>query len=189
VSAAAIHPRTIKAEGLLLRPHQESDEAAVAIALEDPDILRWAAGTAVVTAPKDHRAARWLQSRIIGWASGMAFFAVVDQEGELLGSVGIRDVNRLPGQAVVSYWVAPCARGRGIAPRALDAAAGWAFAGREEGGLGLHRLYLDHALVNVGSCRVAVKAGFALEGTMRGFFVDPGGERHDSHLHARLATD
>jgi RimJ/RimL family protein N-acetyltransferase len=50
-------------------------------------------------------------------------------------------------------------------------------------------LSLDHALVNEGSCRVATRAGFQLEGTMREFFVEPSGDRHDSHLHARLATD
>jgi RimJ/RimL family protein N-acetyltransferase len=36
-------------------------------------------------------------------------------------------------------------------------------------------------VVNAGSCQVAGKAGFSLEGTMRDFFVDAAGERHDSH--------
>jgi len=33
------------------------------------------------------------------------------------------------------------------------------------------------------------RAGFLLEGTMRDYYVEAGGQRHDSHLHARLATD
>jgi RimJ/RimL family protein N-acetyltransferase len=107
----------------------------------------------------------------------------------VLGSVTLRDVNRVPDQAVVGYWVSPAARGRRVAARALDAAARWAFTPTAQGGLGLHRLSLDHALVNEASCRVATRAGFLLEGTMRDYFVELDGRRHDSHLHARLATD
>jgi RimJ/RimL family protein N-acetyltransferase len=117
-------------------------------------------------------------------------FAVADSATDLvLGCVTLRDVNRVPDQAVAGYWVNPAARGRRVAARALDAAARWAFSSKAEGGLGLHRLSLDHALVNVGSCRVATRAGFLLEGTMREYFVELDGRRHDSHLHARLASD
>jgi RimJ/RimL family protein N-acetyltransferase len=71
----------------------------------------------------------------------------------------------------------------------LDAAADRAFTQVQDGGLALHRLTLDHALINTNSCRVAVKAGFRIDATMRDFYVDADGERHDSPLHARLATD
>lgn len=178
------------ADGLVLRPFEEADEPAVAEAFRDPGILHWAVGRAVVAAPEAERAAMWLRPRIVGWEIGSAAFAVTDaSDGTLLGSVGVRDVNRLPDQAVLGYWVTPQARGRGVATCALDAASRWAFGAREKGGLGLHRLSLDHALVNPASCRVATKAGFRLEGTMRDFYVDADGQRHDSHLHARLATD
>ena len=172
-------------DDLLLRPFTAEDEPAVAVALLDPDILRWTAGTAVLRTPANQRARIWLEPRIVGWIRGNAVFAVTDAaSGELLGSVTIREVNRIPDQAVVAYWVSPAARGRRVAARALDAAARWAF---EE--LGLHRLSLDHALVNEGSCRVATRAGFLLEGTMRDYYVEIDGRRHDSHLHARLATE
>jgi RimJ/RimL family protein N-acetyltransferase len=81
--------------------------------------------------------------------------------------------------------VTPAARGRRVGARALDAASRWGFSDR----VGLHRISLDHALVNEGSCRVATAAGFQLEGVMRDYYVEPSGRRHDSHLHARLATD
>ncbi|GAA2446125.1 GNAT family protein [Streptomyces macrosporus] len=185
-----IVPRVLHAPGLVLRPLEETDEPAVAEALRDAEILRWATGSAVARAPEAERARTWLRPRIAGWANGTAFFAVTDgADGTLLGSVGVREVNRLPDQAVVTYWVAARARGRGVAARALDAASRWAFAAREDGGLALHRLSLDHALVNPASCRVATRAGFRLEGTMRDFYVDTAGRRYDSHLHARLATD
>ena len=49
-------------------------------------------------------------------------------------------------------------RGRGVAPRALEVATAYAV-----DGLGLHRVQLQHAVENIASCRVAAKAGFALE--------------------------
>ncbi|MEW2522964.1 GNAT family N-acetyltransferase [Actinacidiphila alni] len=189
-SPRAIDPRELTAGDLLLRPFTESDEAAVGRAMEDPGILRWAAGLAVNGAARADRARVWLAPRLLSWQYGSAPFAVTDAaSGELLGYVTVRDAHRVPGQAEAAYWVTPAARGRAVAARALDAAARWAFAAPADGGLGVHRISLDHSLANPGSCRVAARAGFPQEGVMRDFFLDPAGERHDSHLHARLATD
>lgn len=192
--AARIRPLTpplaLTTAGLLLRPFREADEPAVAEALDDPEILRWAVGDVVATAPVAQRAGRWLRPRIAGWTHGTAYFAVTAaSDGTLLGSVGIREIGRFPEQAAVTYWVTAGARGRGVATRALRRVSRWAFAPEADHGLGLHRLWLDHAGVNPGSCRVATRAGFRFEGVMREFYREVGGRRHDSHLHARLATD
>ncbi|MEU4602418.1 GNAT family protein [Kribbella sp. NPDC023972] len=182
-----LQPHRIELDDVVLRPFKWTDESAVAEALKDPGVLRWTAGMAVIRTPADQRAKRWLESRIDGWARGHAVFAIADAASDyVLGAMAVRDVNRVPDQAVVAYWVSPAARGRRLAARALDAAARWAFA---TDGLGLHRLSLDHALVNEGSCRVATRAGFQLEGVMRDYYVETTGQRHHSHLHARLATD
>ena len=184
---AALQPRRIDLGDVVLRPFVVSDEAAVAVALQDPGILRWTAGTAVISSPADLRARRWLEPRIDGWTHGNAVFAVADSETDrVIASVTLRDVHRVPDQAVAAYWVSPVARGRRLGARVLDAAARWGFAAD---GLRLHRISLDHSLVNEGSCHVAVRAGFQLEGVMRDYYVEPTGQRHDSHLHARLATD
>jgi RimJ/RimL family protein N-acetyltransferase len=176
---------TVDAGDLCLRPFTEGDEEAVGEAMRDPGVLRWAAGRAVVTAPPHRRARVWLEPRLTAWSSGTAAFAVTDTAtGDLLGYVGLRDIHRAPDQAVAAYWVVPRARGRAVAARALDAAATWSFTS-----LGLHRVSLDHSLANLDSCRTAERAGFRTEGVMRESFIDPAGLRHDSHLHARLATD
>ena len=186
-----LEPVHLSAGRLYLRPLEATDEAAVAVALRDAEIRRWNTGIAILNAPEIARAAMWLRIREEGWISGSAAnFAVVDATtGALLGTVGVRDINHLPQQAIASYWTMPDARGRGVAPQSLDVVARWAFAAADAGGLGLHRIWLDHALINPGSCRVAEKAGFRLEGTMRESFLLYTGERLDSHLHARLATD
>ncbi|GAA1155622.1 GNAT family N-acetyltransferase [Kribbella jejuensis] len=184
---AALQPRRIDLGDVVLRPFVASDEAAVAEALQDPGILRWTAGTAVLSSPADLRARRWLEPRIDSWSRGNAVFAVADSDTDnVIASVTLRDVHRVPDQAVAAYWVSPAVRGRRLGARVLDAAARWGFAAD---GLRLHRISLDHSLVNEGSCHVAVRAGFQLEGVMRDYYVEPTGHRHDSHLHARLATD
>jgi RimJ/RimL family protein N-acetyltransferase len=189
-ASLVLAPRTLDAGDLRLRPFTETDEAAVREAMTDPGILRWAAGVAVSAAPRAARGRIWLLPRLIGWSTGTAPFAVTDAaDGTLLGYVGLRDIQRMPGQAVAAYWVTPAARGRRVGARALSAATAWAFTPTAADGLGLHRISLDHALVNEGSCRVATAAGFTPEGIMRESFVAPDGRRHDSHLHARLATD
>lgn len=186
-----LEPVHLSAGRLYLRPVEPADEQAVGAALRDPGIARWNTGISIARAPEAERGAMWLRVREQGWTYGSAAnFAVLDATtGTLLGTVGIRDINRLPEQALAGYWTVPEARGQGIAPQALDAVCRWAFASLSSGGLGLHRITLDHALVNTGSCRVAEKAGFRLEGTMRGSFLAFDGVRYDSHLHARLATD
>ena len=50
-------------------------------------------------------------------------------------------------------------------------------------------MQLYHAVDNPASCRVAVKAGFVLEGRPRESFRYGDGQLHDEHLHGRLATD
>ena len=48
------------------------------------------------------------------------------------------------------------------------------------------RLENVHAVENMASCRVADKAGFALEGTLRSAMLHADGW-HDMHLHAAIA--
>ena len=115
-----------------------TDEPAVAAAMRDPGIIRWNTGVAIARSPEAHRAAMWLRVREHGWASGAAaHFTVADATtGALLGTVGIRDINRLPEQALASYWTAPEARGQGVAPQALDVLSRWAFARSRPAGSG-----------------------------------------------------
>jgi len=98
----------------------------------------------------------------------------------LVGRVTLTRLMLEGGQAEVTYWTVPVARGTGVAPAAVEAVAAWAF------DLGLQRLELQHSTQNSASCRVAEKSGFALEGTKRRAGLHQDGW-HDMHLHARLA--
>lgn len=113
----ALQPRRIELGDVVLRPFVRSDETAVADALRDPDILRWTGGTAVIRTPAEHRARRWLEPRIDGWARGSAVFAIADAAtDQVVGTVSVRDVNRVPEQAVVAYWVSPRRAAAGSVP-------------------------------------------------------------------------
>ncbi|WP_246212421.1 GNAT family N-acetyltransferase [Streptomyces abyssomicinicus] len=98
----------------------------------------------------------------------------------LLGRVSPQRFQRLTGQAEISCWTAPAARGRGICPAAVDAATAWTF-----GEIGLVRVELLHFTANPASCRVAGKAGYAVEGTRHRAMRHLDGW-HDTRLHARV---
>jgi RimJ/RimL family protein N-acetyltransferase len=150
--------------------------------LSDPEVARWNPGPA----PLDLDAARAWCARGADWSDGThATFSVLDAtSGRLVGNVSVHQVDHRQQDAEIGYRVAPWARGQGVATDAVSAATRWAF-----GALDLVRIEIAHAVANPASCRVALKAGFPLEGNLRQAFVYGDGTRHDEHLHARLASD
>lgn len=175
---AALTQPEIIANGITLRPWRASDLPVVMAAFADPAIQRWHCRSMT-----DQEASDWIHSWQVRWRDETdAAWAVLDT-GTVVGQIGLRRVDLAEGLASVSYWVLANARGRRVAPRALDALTAWSF-----GTLGLHRLALSHSTANVASCRVAQRAEFAAEGTKRGEGRHADGW-HDMHLHARLRTD
>ncbi|MER7169239.1 GNAT family protein [Micromonospora sp. NPDC000207] len=119
----------------------------------------------------------WEEEAGVSWA-------MTRDGGEVLGRIALNGMNLDDGVAGCSYWVLPAARGAGVAPRALTALSTWAL-----GEAGFHRLHLDHSTRNHNSCRVALKAGFRLEGTKRSDAVHSDGRHDMHHLHARIRGD
>lgn len=111
---------------------------------------------------------------------------VVAATGAFAGNVSVHNIDPEHRTADLGYRIAAAHRGRGVATAAVDAATSWAL--DADGGPDLFRIQLLHAVPNEASCRVAAKAGFTLEGTLRSAGVYAG-TRLDEHLHARLRTD
>ncbi|WP_088979666.1 GNAT family N-acetyltransferase [Micromonospora coxensis] len=171
----------ITAPGLLLRPWRVEDAPAVLDALREPAIARWNPRRRVTD---DLAGARdWIRYRA-DWSGGdhVSLAVTSAADGVLLGSVSLHQIHG--EDASIGYWTVPAARGAGVASRAVVALTTWAFAE-----LRLHRVELCHAVDNPASCRVAERAGYRAEGTLREAFRYGDGLRHDEHLHARLATD
>lgn len=144
-------------------------------AYADPAIRRWHARTMTADEARayiENWERRWCQESGAGWA--------VTEDGKVAGQISLRTIDLREGLAEVSYWVLPEARGRRTATRALQALTGWGF-----GTLGLHRIEVMHSTRNEASCRVAMAAGYELEGTKRSEAKHEDGW-HDMHLHARV---
>lgn len=175
-------PVRLAANGLVLRPFTPVDLPALRTAFADPDIARWNPGPA--SQQPAEAVAQWMSSRN-DWSGGEhASWAVGDQGVRLLGAVSLHRIDPEQGDAEVGYWIAPWARGQRAGAHAVGMATRFAF-----DALQLRRLYLYHAVANPASCRVAVAAGYRLEGTLRQSHRYPDGHFHDEHLHARLAAD
>ncbi|MFB6713346.1 MULTISPECIES: GNAT family N-acetyltransferase [unclassified Streptomyces] len=184
--ADSVQPALPVAEDLLLRPWRYGDAPAVLAAFADPAIQRWH----LRRADTEDEARDWIdQWRDAWYCETGAHWAVVRPGGtadgaeELLGRISLRSLTPAIGQAECAYWMLPAARGRGIAPRALSTLTRWSF---DE--IGFERLELHHSVLNEASCRVAAKAGFALEGTRRRGHLHADGW-HDMHVHARIRGD
>ena len=170
----------LRGDGLVLRPPRASEAAAALALLTEPEIDHWNPAPAVV----DLATAEAWCLRGGDWSTGAhATFSVLLPDGDYAGNVSLHNIDAEHLTADVGYRVAAAHRGRGIATAALGLVTAYAFAER-----GLHRVQLLHAVPNEASCRVAVKAGYALEGILRQAALYAG-RREDEHLHARLRTD
>lgn len=147
---------------LVLRPWGPPDAADLVELYRDDALRRWTSSAV----DDEAGAARWVQDQQQGWETGDRFgFAIVESqagtgEGQLTGHVVLKNVTPGVPSAEVGYWTAAHARGRGVAPRALQVLTDWAFAAFP--GDGLTRLELLHQVDNTASCRVAQKSGYEL---------------------------
>jgi RimJ/RimL family protein N-acetyltransferase len=164
---------------LSLRPWSPTDASAVSAAFADPEIQHWHMRELLSV----DEARAWIASWRERWDAETdgSWAVVAAASGDLLGQVALRMVSLEFGQGQVTYWVLPGFRGEGVATRAVTEVSRWALSD-----LGIHRLVIEHSVANASSCRVAEKAGFALEGTMRSGLLHADGW-HDMHLHALVA--
>jgi len=189
-SALAVAPATATAPPLALRPWLARDIPTLVAAHTDPQMRRWL----LHHIDDEDQARTWLEQQERAWAEGtrhsLAIVELTDvddpaakaDELDPVGSVSIRRLSKRLEAAEVGYWVASQARGRSIAPRAVEAAIGWAteYWATDP----VKRYELIHSVGNDASCRVALKLGFELEEELPAHplkFPDPG------HLHVRPA--
>lgn len=178
-------PETAAGPGLLLRAWTERDIPALLAAHEDPVMRRWSRNPITSAAHARDVIARYDAA----WRAGTSFFfaiQVLDADGgagDPVGSVSVRGLGADSGRGDVGYWTAAPARGRGVATRALNAVATWAF--QLPASRPLDGLELIHTVGNLASCRVAAKTGFAFASVLPPL---PPEFPDDGHLHIRSRT-
>lgn len=156
-------PDSTLSDGVVaLRPWTLDDVPAIAAACADPLIAHW-----IHQLPSPYResdAREYVLSTEAAGRKGIgAFFAVVEcSGGAVVGSISVHVLDPELANVEVGYWTAAPARGRGLTTRALRLLSGWAL--REAGA---ERVQLRADVLNEASIRVAEKAGFTREGTLR----------------------
>ena len=164
-----------------LRPWESRDVPAVTAACQDPEIPRWT----VVPHNYTERHARDFISHSAGeLANGRELaLAVVDGEDRVLGALGMSNFDWSDLKGEIGYWMAPEARRRGVGARATRMLAEWALTT-----LGLERLELLANPRNEASLRLAERAGFTREGTLR-LYRRRHGVREDLVMFSMLPED
>lgn len=178
-----MEPVDITAGRLLLRPPILSDAPDIHAACQDPEIQRWT----TVPSPYHESDAQSFVTDVApeGWRTGRdATFAVCDAtSGRLLAMSDLGHLAIEDGIAQVGFWCAPWARSQGVMTAAVRTLCRWGF---EQ--LGLARIEWYAEAGNLGSRRVAEKAGFTYEGLLRAKLIHRG-KRVDAWVGGLLAGD
>ena len=167
---------------ILLRPWQRGDAPAVTAACQDPEIPRW---TVVPEGYTEAHARDFVDGTSRDIASGreLALAIVRAADDRLLGAIGLANFDWPDLKGEIGYWVVADARGQGIGTRATRLLAVWALTG-----LGLERVELLAHPENESSQRLAERAGFTREGTLRRYRRRHG-VREDLVMFSMLAED
>lgn len=161
-----------------LRPFRPDDAQAVFEACQDAEIARF------IPIPQPYTLAdgAWYVTHAAEESAvgPSAHFACVDPATDhLLGSISRHGPTG--HRASVGYWLAPDARGRGLATRAVRLLVDWTFATTD-----VIRLELYTDVDNERSGRVAIRAGFESEGVRRAWDLDRAGCPVDAAFYIRI---
>jgi ribosomal-protein-alanine N-acetyltransferase len=166
-----------------LRPLRADDAPAVFAACQDPDIQRWIPLIPVPYTEADAR--RFILMTLQAWHDGSGYeFAIADAATDgYIGSIGLH-LGPNPRRHAIGYLVAPEARRRGVAFRAVRLVVKWGFEH-----LAIERLALWTLPGNVASQAVAEKAGFRREGLIRNWEADRDEHPVDAVMYSMTPED
>lgn len=173
--------RPLLTDGVVaLRAWNSRDASWVFAACQDPLVARFMP----IPQPYTLADAAWfVERRALDWESDdepERSFAIVDADtGSGLGAIARH--GPFGHRFAFGYWLAPEARGRGVATRALRLIVDWTLSTTDA-----IRLELFTDVPNDASGRVAVRAGFEREGIRRAWVVDRSGRAIDAVFYVRV---
>lgn len=149
---------------ILIRPCRSTDLNHLYEALEEsrPALERWMTWCHKGYSKSDLSA--WVNARQSAWEEGSDYtFVICDRDDQsIYGTISLNNIIKSNKMANLGYWVRSSCTGRGIASSAARLIARFGF---EK--LNLNRIEILAATDNLGSLRVAAKAGAVKEGVLR----------------------
>jgi len=172
---------TERGEKIILRPAELRDVDAILAACTDPESQRW---TTLSPGYDRDRAVGFVTGYAPGWWAREqgACWVVADAAGAYAAQIDLR-VLADPQIADVGFLTGPAARGKGYMTAALRTVATYGLLT-----LGLQRVEWKAHVGNGASRRVAEKAGFTFEGTLRAYGAK-GDHRVDEWIASLLPGD
>lgn len=169
-------------EVIRLRPWSQNDADATHNATQDPLIPRF---TRVPENQTKEDVRRFIEGMEPARRSGSVLPLVIAdaRSDELLGTISLMGLEWEQRRAGVGFWLAPWARGQGVATRAVRLLSHWALTE-----LDIARVQLGAYTDNHASQRVAERCRFVREGVLRSF-LEVNGRRHDLVMFSLLPDD
>jgi RimJ/RimL family protein N-acetyltransferase len=179
-----VEPVEVNAGGYYLRALRADDRIddrpAVLAAYADRNTARWIPEYDVRTLAEAgayvaQRQREWRDDQRCSWA------IAEPGTGQMLGEIGLKNLDFERGEAAVACWTHPAHRGRGVATHAVRTVLRFGFSA-----LGLNRIEYWYAQGNEASARVAAKCGFTRLGILPGA-TEVDGEQRDLYCYACTA--
>lgn len=166
-----------------LRELRDSDVPAFARALQDPGVFD-AAYSGQLAADEREVLAYVRKTRPLAEAGERILLTIAGPDDEMAGLGMLFGLNERNLDGEIGFWLAPDARGAGIGTRAVRLLTGWALHA-----VGRERVYAMTRPENAGARALLERAGFVLDGTIRGRERRADGTRGDSVSYTMLFTD
>lgn len=179
-------PATIAAGGLTLRPFEPRDAVDVYATWNDDSYIRFVPATMAAAHTDLEHAMKWCSHGIEEWrelGEGIGFAVEEIKDRRLVAHVALFNTDWSAMTTEVHYWTAPWGRGNGYATDAVRAVARWALLE-----CGFARVALATVTANIASRKVAERAGFQYEGTLRNAVL-AGAGREDLAVFSLIPED
>jgi ribosomal-protein-serine acetyltransferase len=176
-------PESLETERLLVRAPRWGDGAAVTAALrESLDELRpWMSWVQDAPSVEESEAiCRQARLRFLE-RTDLRFYLTLKEDGEFVGSSGLHHIDWGARRFEIGHWVRTGSSGKGYVTEAVDGIVRFAVER-----LSATRIEIRCDARNTRSWRVAERAGFTLEGTLRSARIGVEGTFTDTRVYAKV---
>ncbi|MCC6176599.1 MAG: GNAT family N-acetyltransferase [Chloroflexi bacterium] len=179
-------PDQLEGERIVLRPYRPADTQALweAIDTSRVHLAPWMAWVDTHRTPDDVR--RWIVEAYARWLlrEDLAVGIFERASGRCLGGTGLHQIDWTIRRFEIGYWLRADAQGRGYVLEAVRLVTQLAFET-----LGANRVEIRMDTRNERSRRVAERAGYTFEGTLRRAGTAPGNRPMDVHVFSLIPEE